>query len=475
LRNLGGLANSLCDISIYFKQSNIEAYKFLEEYIDDPQKEAVLNKIFKLNRVALIYGAAGTGKTTLINYIVGLVKEKRKIFIAQTNAAVQNMKQKIKNIETYDIFCTVNKFKKEYSINPFYEFDLIVVDECSVIENSDVLVILNNIHKAALVLAGDIYQIESIGFGNWFELAKSALPNDCCYELTTPHRSKDIELLKLWKEVRSIKSSDKKYNLVLEKLVRGDKNATNYSNPIDTTIFEPKDEKEIILCLNYNGLYGLNNINRLLQSNNKNKAFRLGILEFKEEDPVLFNDSNRFESLYNNLSGVILNIEDKGTALYFEIQVDIPLDKDRMEDGLSLISSDYGVSIVGFEVARRKPNASDYDDNGMEHILPFQVSYAVSIHKSQGLEYSSVKIVIADDFEEMITHNIFYTAITRAKEFLTIYWSPEVGSRVLDRLKLQNQSKDIFILMAKHKESFDNSGKFKVATPVPIYDEDLPF
>jgi len=42
--------------------------------------------------------------------------------------------------------------------------------------------------------------------------------------------------------------------------------------------------------------------------------------------------------------------------------------------------------------------------------------HAVSIHKAQGLEYDSVKIVITDEVEELVTHNIFYTAITRARE-----------------------------------------------------------
>lgn len=43
-------------------------------------------------------------------------------------------------------------------------------------------------------------------------------------------------------------------------------------------------------------------------------------------------------------------------------------------------------------------------------VVPFQVAYAVSIHKAQGLEYRSVKIVITNETEERITHNIFYTA-----------------------------------------------------------------
>lgn len=43
-------------------------------------------------------------------------------------------------------------------------------------------------------------------------------------------------------------------------------------------------------------------------------------------------------------------------------------------------------------------------------VVPFQVAYAVSIHKAQGLEYDSVKIIITNETEERITHNIFCTA-----------------------------------------------------------------
>ena len=72
--------------------------------------------------------------------------------------------------------------------------------------------------------------------------------------------------------------------------------------------------------------------------------------------------------------------------------------------------------------------------------IPFQIAYAVSIHKAQGLEYNSVKIIISDEVEERITHNIFYTAITRAREKLSIYWSPEVEVRILKNLKRKNNA-----------------------------------
>ena len=63
--------------------------------------------------------------------------------------------------------------------------------------------------------------------------------------------------------------------------------------------------------------------------------------------------------------------------------------------------------------------------------IPFQIAYAVSIHKAQGLEYDSVKIVLSNEIEELVTHNIFYTAITRAKKDLTIYWTPETENKVI--------------------------------------------
>ena len=70
----------------------------------------------------------------------------------------------------------------------------------------------------------------------------------------------------------------------------------------------------------------------------------------------------------------------------------------------------------------------------------------MSIHKAQGLEYDSVKIVITNETEERITHNIFYTAITRTKNKLKIYWSPETEKSVLERFEVKNSNKDAYLL-----------------------------
>ena len=104
-----------------------------------------------------------------------------------------------------------------------------------------------------------------------------------------------------------------------------------------------------------------------------------------------------------------------------------------------------GKSIISFSINKYRSTDEDDKDNDST-IVPFQIAYAVSIHKAQGLEYDSVKIVITNETEERITHNIFYTAITRTKNKLKIYWSPETEQSVLMRLEAKDSSKDAYLL-----------------------------
>ena len=414
-----------------------------KDKLDEIEKEHILKGMFSYTKVFFVYGAAGTGKTTLVNHISNLLQGTNRLYLAKTNPAVENMKRKISNYDCKGKFHTIDKFISPYS-NLNGQYDLVVVDECSTVKNKDILSVINRIGDATLVLVGDIYQIEAIGFGNWFNICKSVMPQACKCELTVAHRSSDENLKSLWASVRNM-SDD---NLVLEETVRND-----YSHSIDNDIFVKRAEDEIILCLNYNGLYGLNNINKLLQLNNHNPAVNIGIWTFKSGDPILFNDSSRFDLLYNNLKGKIVSFSDKGSYVYFVVEVETLLLEEDIKAcrGLDYFSDDGVKTIVGFEVYRRKPFASDEDSSGNEHILPFQIAYAVSIHKSQGLEYDSVKIVIADETEDRITHNIFYTAITRARKELTIYWSPEVCNRILARIRPNDSNRDYFLLESKNK------------------------
>ena len=409
---------------IELSQNGIGGYKHSIQYwmdqnpevVNCAEKKEILLEMFETSSVSLIYGAAGTGKTYLLNHISQFFDDKNKLYLANTNPAVENLKRKIKAQNCS--FYTVAKFVKNSGISSSY--DIVIIDECSMISNSDMRQVLEKAHFKLLVLVGDTYQIESITFGNWFGLARYFLTRKTWHELKPPYRAQNQELLDLWNKVRNID------NDVTEHMAH-----FKYSAVLDESIFLRDSSDEIILCLNYNGLYGINNINRFLQNSNPNPGYTWGVWRYKVGDPVLFNETERFSPIvYNNLKGRIVTITKEEKRIWFEIEIEKCINEWDVENiDLELVKSDSDKSVIGFWV-----NANDEDEDGdgdSSSTIPFQIAYAVSIHKAQGLEYDSVKVVITEDIDEMITHNIFYTAITRAKNLLKIYWSPESQIRVL--------------------------------------------
>ena len=404
--------------------------------IDCDEKKKALKIMFTSSKVALIYGSAGTGKSTMINHISNFFNDKKKIYLANTNPAVDNLKRKVNAAN-----CTYKTITKFLSYgNRDTTCDLLFIDECSTVSNKDMLDVLNAATFKLLILVGDIFQIESILFGNWFGVAKAVVPQSAISVLEQPYRSKNQNLLALWSKIRNIEAD------ILKHITRND-----YSTTLNESIFEQSEEDEIILCLNYDGLYGINNINRFLQSCNNHPPIQWGVQIYKVGDPILFNESNRFAPLiYNNLKGRIVRIEKSEDVIQFDIEIiDVSINELDADDfDFELVGiSDTGNSIIRFNVNRLK--STDDDDESSDTVVPFQIAYAVSIHKAQGLEYNSVKIVITNEIEELITHNIIYTAITRAKEKLKIYWTPETEKKVLEELTCKSTSKDISLLRSK--------------------------
>lgn len=420
---------NLIEIDLLFEQHN--------DISDD--KKDILNKIFKNSSLAFLYGSAGTGKTKMIEVLSKIFSLYNKYFVTTTNTALSNLKNRIIGINNCT-FKTIEKFKKMPSI----ECDILFIDESSMVNNDDMLAILNKCEYKAIVIVGDISQIESIKYGNWFDLCKRYYNKDIVFELSETHRTDKEELLSLWSAVRN---NDKKAITIMSN--------QEYSEELSDQVYKQNEESEIVLCLNYDGLYGINNINKIIQNNNPNPEVNIGVDTFKVNDPVLFNDCPRFKDIfYNNLKGFIRNIEidDEKNCTWFEIEVD----RDSINTmlflkDLELIESNNPEKIiVRFFVNEYKDK--DNDENEYNHIIPFNLAYATSIHKAQGLEYNSVKVVITPNVEDRITKNIFYTAITRAKNNLKVYWNSDSQIRIFDSFVKKTSNRDIAIFRQKMKD-----------------------
>ena len=273
--------------------------------IDCDEKAEALKQLFENSKVAFVYGAAGTGKSTMINHVSNFFNDENKLFLANTNPAVDNLKRKVKAANC--TFKTITKFLWSKDT----DFDLLIIDECSTVSNSNMLDILNRATFKLLILVGDVFQIESILFGNWFNLSKSFVPESSVFELTKPYRSNNSNLLNLWNKVRNLDDN------ILEHLTKN-----HYSIILDESIFEHSEDDEIILCLNYDGLYGINNINKFLQSSNENAPIEWGTNTYKVNDPIIFNEADRFTPLiYNNLKEKLLKLKNPRTKSNLKLKL----------------------------------------------------------------------------------------------------------------------------------------------------------
>ena len=239
----------------------------------------------------------GQGKTTLINHISNIMVGKSKLFLTKTHAALQNLQRTIENSSNAD-FISIDSFTKKVRLD---EYNVIFVDECSTIDNRTMAKFLEKINADTfVVLAGDTYQLEAIDFGNWFSYAKELMPDHAKVELLNTWRTNQPELISFWDEVR------KRGILIREKLAMDGP----FSEEIGKSILQKIADDEVVLCLNYDGKFGLNNINALFQANNCNEAYTWQEWTYKVGDPVLFTESKRFPQVfYNNLKGKIVKIE----------------------------------------------------------------------------------------------------------------------------------------------------------------------
>lgn len=109
----------------------------LDDYeVDCPEKIDILTHMFSKSAVAAIYGSAGVGKSTLVNHISHYYENKEKLYLAQTNPAIDNLKRRVTANEDYCKFSTVASFLK-YGYGDS-EYDLVVIDECSTVSNETV-------------------------------------------------------------------------------------------------------------------------------------------------------------------------------------------------------------------------------------------------------------------------------------------------------------------------------------------------
>ncbi len=361
------------------------------------QKEAII-KSFN-NRVLVMTGGPGTGKTTTIKGIIDLFYNMgmRMSLGAPTGRAAKKLEETTgREAKTIHRLLEYNPREGKFfkcADNPISE-DLIIIDEGSMIDTYLLSDLLNGISvKSRLVIVGDADQLPSVGPGN---------------VLRDIINSKIVEVVKLDQIFRQTEKSDIVSNA--HRVNCGE--FPMIGNRMEDTFFlikesEPSRIPGIIkeLCLkrlpnkyNYNsfediqiltpmykGETGANNLNMILQEslNSFGKELKRGEKMFRVGDKVMQVRNNYEKDIFNGDIGRIKSID-------LEYQ---------------LLEVDYYSRRVSY-------NFKELDD--------IILAYATTVHKSQGCEYKAVIMPITTQHFMMLQRNLLYTAITRAKELMIL-------------------------------------------------------
>ncbi len=381
---------------IKFKEIIKEVERENEINYDEAQLNAIEAAVY--SKFSVITGGPGVGKTTITKAIIDVfdIMGKSVILAAPTGRAAKRM------TETCEITSkTLHRLLEADHIGAFSRNehnpligDVIIIDECSMIDT----VLMYNLLKAIpadmkVIMIGDFNQLPSVGAGN--------VLSDIIDAAVVPV----IKLNKIYRQAKSSKiiTNSHKVNL-------GQMPDLSIKEGSDFFFINKSDPKNIIstikdLCFKRlpnkykvnsifdiqvlspmkRGLLGTENLNVELQDMlNSSKLFiKRGERKYKLGDKVMQIKNNYNKNVFNGDIGIINEID--------------------LEE-LSLT--------VNFE-----GNFVEYDYSELEELV---LSYAITIHKSQGGEFPIVVMPVHFQHKLMLQKNLLYTAITRAKKIIVL-------------------------------------------------------
>jgi len=402
-------------------------------FLSEKQKEAI--EAVNENNVCIITGGPGTGKTTIIKTIIELYKKHKKkaVLCAPTGRAAKRMTETTgEEAKTLHRLLEIGKIEDEgnfpnvnFDIAPL-DADVVIIDEMSMVD----VFLMNYLVKALyqgtkLILVGDVDQLPSVGPGNVLQ------------DLINSKQITTITLNKIFRQAAKSKIILNSHRINNgEVFIKKDDSEEELNEDfffIKETNQEKILEQVISLCSgrlkkmgDYDffkniqvitptkkGLLGTKDLNRALQEKlnpaDERKAeknvlgtiFRVGdkVMQVKNNYDVYWEKKSKFSEkgisengtgVFNGELGTIEKIDD------LEKQIKVKFDDDK---------------IVWYQYAEL---------DQLEH------AYAITVHKAQGSEFDVVIIPISPSAPMLLTRNLLYTGMTRAKKMLIIVGYPSV-------------------------------------------------
>lgn len=437
------LSNSALDIHSDVEADIAEFERYEGIKMHEGQVRAVMNAV--KNGVNVITGGPGTGKTTIIKCIIGLfTKLKMKVQLCAPTGRAAKRLYSSTDVEAKTIHRLLDlDFKNgkgyfSFNADTQLDCDVVIVDEVSMCDEYVFEALLSAIRSGGrLIMVGDKDQLPSVGAGNlladiisYGEIPVSYLTHiyrqsEESLIVTNAHRINHGEMPIL----RNTKS-----DFLFDNISESEKIATRVvemvTEKIPSFLGVLRDDIQV-LCPMKKGVAGVNNLNLLLQEainprQDEKAELKYGEWVFREGDKVIH--------LINNYNMEWTREEESGAGV-FNGDIGYIVSADPIDNVLT----------VRFEDERE----AKYHREDLEQL---KLAYAISVHKSQGSEFPVAVIAISAGSYMLLTRNLLYTAVTRAKKMSVI-----VGSaQNLERMVKNNYTQRRYTMLVRF---LTNEGK----------------
>lgn len=394
--------------------------------LHEKQREAVSNSLN--SGVHVITGGPGTGKTTIIKCILHILKFLKLSYqlCAPTGRAAKRMGEatgeEAKTIHRLlDLDFKDGKGYFTYNENTKIPVDVVIVDEVSMVDEYVFSSLVKALQDGAtLILVGDKDQLASVGAGNVLaDVIASGL-----FKITY--------LDKIYRQSDGSMIIENAHLINHGKMPVLDNRAKDFffvdkSDPTEVkaevealvTTRLPKylkcEQTDVqVLCPMKKGVAGVISLNAAIRDSLNPKKdssddIKCGEYTFREGDKIMQTVNNYEQEWFEEVDG-------------------------RTRRGAGVFNGDTGFieSIdrqnMKFNVRFDDNKVSEYSLSDIDQIIP---AYAVSVHKSQGSEFKAVVVALSQGNYFIMTRNLLYTAVTRAKDLCVIVGAEDVVKRMV--------------------------------------------
>lgn len=411
----------------------VKAEKLTGITLAESQREAVREAMS--NGLLIITGGPGTGKTTTINTIIRLLdqEENEIILAAPTGRAAKRMTEATgREAQTIHRLLGINFINEDSRRQTFdknednpIDADVIIIDESSMVD----ILLMHSLLRAIspgtrLILVGDVDQLPSVGAGNVLkdiikseklkvvrldEIFRQAQESAIIMNAHRINQGQEPILNEKEKDFFFMRRGqmEEVVSTIVQLVTKRLPNFTSCNAISDIQILTPMRKS----------LVGVQNLNLVLQEalnppekDKKEKEFRNIIFRVGDKVMQIKNNYNIAWKIYNFMGK-------------------------RVEEGVGIFNGDEGIIT---EIDEKQETITvifddnksvDYDYTQLDEL---ELAYAITIHKSQGSEYPVVIIPIHSGPPMLMSRNLLYTAVTRAKQLVVIVGLQDTMKKMIE-------------------------------------------